>query len=368
VEKKHVILRTVGLTTPLGTSAESTWNAILAGATTADLGRVPLGASERLTRVEQLALAAINDARVAGAIDAMVVATSKGNVEEWMAGRDDTIRQRDVGRRGSQAAHSDASWGLADLGATIARELNLGRIPRPTFSAACASGLHALFRAKLLIDSGEASRVLVVAAESSLHGMFTHTFRRLGALAKPDRAARPFDRTRDGFVMSESAACVLIEHATALPGDVVLGRCAIAGDAAHLTNVDPTGTTIRWLLNQVVGGSPVDFVHAHATGTGADEVELRAIESTVAGKPVVWSHKAALGHSLGAAGLGSVALSVLSHRRGMVPGNVNTREPIAFDPARVDVSAQPVRRTIRRSVCLASGFGGACAAIELETV
>jgi 3-oxoacyl-[acyl-carrier-protein] synthase II len=359
VDRERIILRRTGLATPLGGSLSETWRAVLAGQTTADLGRVPIDSVSEVTRVEQLALRAIEDAGIDGRVDGLVVATSKGNVEAWMQAHHSPL---------TDSASADASWGLADLAATIARKLRLPAGPRLTLSAACASGLHAIIRAKLLIEAGEADRVLVVAAESSLHGLFTHTFRRLGALAKPGTSARPFDRNRDGFVMSEAAACVLLERATPCRGNVVLGRCAVAADASHLTNVDPSGETTRWLLSRVAADSSVDLVHAHATGTGADEVELRAIEATLAGRPVVFSHKAALGHSLGAAGLCSAALSVAMHQHGVVPPNVNTVAPIEVDGARLVLSRESVRRTIQRSVCLASGFGGACAAIELETI
>src|SRR5204862_7358830 len=98
----------------------------------------------------------------------------------------------------------------------------------------------------------------------------------------------------------------------------------LGGAATHLTGGDPEGTTLRRLLNHVVDGQPVDLVHAHATGTEMnDPIELAAIESALPADQdppaILYSHKGALGHSLGAAGLVSVVLNCMSHHKGVVP-------------------------------------------------
>jgi 3-oxoacyl-(acyl-carrier-protein) synthase len=246
---------------------------------------------------------------------------------------------------------------------------------RLTYSGACASGLIALIRAAMMIEAGEAERVLVVAAEASVHPLFLATFKRLGVLARPGDGCKPFDRARTGFLMSEAAAAVCLE---ARRGDAASGglkiaidRYAFAGDAKHLTAGDPNGRVLRHLINKVnpVGG--VDLVHAHGTGTVAnDPVELAAIESELGqggiDTPCLYSHKGALGHSLGASGLVSVVLNVLAHRRGQVPGNVRTTEPLPT--GRVLIGRTAVGRPIRRSIALASGFGGATAAVSLKTL
>ena len=103
------------------------------------------------------------------------------------------------------------TFGLAQMSAEIAMELQAGRGPRLIFSAACASGLHALIRGAMLIHSGEAKRVLVAAAEASIHPLFLGSFKRLGLLPRPGVGCRPFDLHRDGFLMSEAAAAVCLE-------------------------------------------------------------------------------------------------------------------------------------------------------------
>jgi 3-oxoacyl-[acyl-carrier-protein] synthase II len=259
--------------------------------------------------------------------------------------------------------------GLGDVARDVAAALDL-RGPRLTVSAACASGLHALARGALMIRSGEALQVLVVAAEASVHPLFLGSFQRLGVLAKPGEGCRPFDQYRTGFYMSDAAAAVLLEAAgdgDDAPGAVYVDRFALGGDATHLTGGDPHLSTLRHLLGRVVDGRPVDLVHAHGTGTPTnDEAELAAIESVLgddAPLPALYSHKGALGHSLGAAGLLSVVINCQAHATGVVPPNVRTRDPLPA--ARVSISRDVVRRPIRRSVAIAAGFGGATAAVSM---
>lgn len=264
--------------------------------------------------------------------------------------------------------------GIAHIAATIGHVFHLTG-PRLTLSAACASGLHALIRAALMLRAGEADRALVVAAESSLHPLFQATFKRLGVLAPSETGCRPFDQSRDGFLMSESAAAVCLElarpphtHQDGIepPDSVYIDRFALGGDATHLTASDPRSATLRRLLKTVIANDPLDLVHAHGTGTLAnDELELAAIESSLppGSSPAIYSHKGALGHSLGAAGLVSIAINCISYRTGTVPPNVQTRSPLPTHNAILSTSA--LRTPVRRSIAIASGFGGPTAVVGL---
>jgi 3-oxoacyl-(acyl-carrier-protein) synthase len=227
-----------------------------------------------------------------------------------------------------------------------------------------------LARGALLIRCGEASQVLVVAAEASVHPLFLGSFQRLGVLAKRGEGCRPFDRSRTGFYMSDAAAAVLLEateDGDDAAGTIRVDHFALGGDATHLTGGDPHLSTLRHLLARVVDGTTVDLVHAHGTGTPTnDEAELAAIESVLgphAASPALYSHKGALGHSLGAAGLLSVVVNCQAHATGVVPPNAQTRDPLPV--ARVGLSREVVRRSIRRSVAIAAGFGGATAVVSL---
>lgn len=366
----RVALRSWGLVTPLGGGVWSTWDALLEGRFIADHAKCG-GFAIDLARASVAQVA--TDGLRSGA--ALVVGTSKGSVENWLEPPGD-VRRRTIG--------------LGDIGAALARQFSL-RGPRLTVSAACASGLHALIRAAMLIQSGEARQALVVAAEASVHPLFLGSFQRLGVLAKGGAGCRPFDRRRDGFVMSEAAAAVLLEatevdqdddrdtkessrpagRGSAIPAPIYVDRFALAGDATHLTGGDPDARTLCHVLRRVIDGRPVDLVHAHGTGTPVNDAsELAAIESAVVcsgsdNPPALYSHKGALGHSLGATGLVSVVLNCQAHATGTVPPNVQTRDPLPM--TRVTLSRDPVRRPIRRSVAVAAGFGGAVAAVSLAS-
>jgi 3-oxoacyl-[acyl-carrier-protein] synthase II len=284
---------------------------------------------------------------------ALIVGTSKGPVEEWLA---DCERSTD-----------SIAVGVGQIGSTLAQNLGFGIGPRSTISAACASGLHALLSATLMIQSGAARRVLVVGVEASVHPLFIGSFARLGVVAPPGDFCRPFDVNRKGFLMSEAAAAVCLEARDSDGRNIKIDRVALGGDAVHLTAGDPSGRTIRRLLGRVVDGRPVDLVHAHGTGTEInDATELAAIESVLVGESALYSHKGALGHSLGASGLVSVVLNCLCHEKGVVLPNINTVNPLPS--RRVRIECTPINRKIQRSIVLASGFGGPAAAVSLISI
>jgi 3-oxoacyl-[acyl-carrier-protein] synthase II len=148
----------------------------------------------------------------------------------------------------------------------------------------------------------------------------------------------------------------------------MVDRYAFGGDATHLTGSDPDGSTLRRLITHTADGRPVDLVHAHGTGTDTnDPLELAAIQASVpdsSPRPVLYSHKGALGHSLGSAGLVATAINWLIHRTGNVPGNIRTTNPLASP--QLTLSAKVVHRRVARSLMIASGFGGAMACVSLR--
>jgi 3-oxoacyl-[acyl-carrier-protein] synthase II len=348
----------------LGSTAGETWDALLAGRYITDHARVPLTFPDNQPRVSHLAIRAAREAIAStrwGSLNdrstALVVGTSKGPVEEWLKCPSGLSDQK-----------SWVDFGLAGPASDIAHALGLVG-PRLTISAACASGLHALIRGVMLIQFGQAQRVLVVAAEASIHPLFLASFERLGVLPSPTNGCRPFDRNRDGFLMSEAAAAVCIEaRETGFKG-ITIDRFALGADATHLTASDVNGTALSLILASVLPADTVDLIHAHGTGTVMnDSIELTTIDRILretAIKPSLYSHKGALGHSLGAAGLVAVAINVMCHQSGMVPPNIRTTQPIAA--SKVEINGATTRRAVRRSVALAAGFGGPIAAISLTS-
>lgn len=381
--------------TPLGDTAGQTWDRLLAGDFIIDHARTNAETAPGRPRVTELALRAARQAihhagwsadDLSSESTALLIGTSKGPIENWIISpsfRSDNLLS--AGR-----VHG---FGLSEIAATLADQLGLGLGPRLTVSAACASGLHVLIRAALMLQSGQVRRAIVVASESSLHPLFIGSFQRLGVLPRAGVGCRPFDRDREGFLMSEAAAAVCLEAGEAasltaqatlitnndstdpLPASQSMNRVlakierfALGGDATHLTAGDPGSATLRNLLRRVVDHRPVDLIHAHGTATVInDPLELAAIESVVSGiempAPAIYSHKGALGHSLGAAGLVSVVLNCLAHMKAIVPPNVQTLNPL---PTRnVSLAREAQRRSIRRSVAIAAGFGGPMAVVSL---
>lgn len=350
---RSVVIQGIGACTPLGGTARQTWQSLLDGKFISDHAGAPIDLP--MPRVHGLALCAAREAIADAGWNefrnvAVAVGTSKGPVESWLSF---TPACADVGDLSSIATH-------------LSNELGLTQGPRLTFSAACASGLHALIRGAMLIQTDEAHRALIVAAESSIHPLFIGSFQRLGVLAPPGFGCRPMDVDRSGFLISEAAAAVCLERGET---GIRIDGFALGGDAEHLTRCDPGGRTLRRLLADVIGNRPVDLIHAHATGTKInDAVELAAIQSALpdssGAKPILYSHKGALGHSLGAAGLVSIVLNYLAHKEGRVPPNARTRNPLPMDGLRFPAAI--VESPIRRSIAIASGFGGPIAVVGMH--
>jgi 3-oxoacyl-[acyl-carrier-protein] synthase II len=338
----------------------STWEHLLTGKSICDHARAELdGEGQRAIRLAQIVA---SDA--VGAIDldpdaAIIVGTSKGSIEDWL--RSPAIRN---------ASTSDnlkgglSPGGLADVAQNLCRTFGM-QGPILTLSAACASGLIALIRGAMMIQAGEVRQALIVAAEASIHPLFLGSFQRLGVLAKPGDGCKPFDQSRTGFYMSEAAAAVVLQAADS-PDGICIDRFAMGGDATHLTGGDPEARVLRRLLTQVIDGRAVDLIHAHGTGTELnDATELAAIDDCVHGNPGIYSHKASLGHSLGASGLLSIVINCQSHAFGKIPPNVRTTNALKVKHARVLQTAS--NQTVRRSVAIAAGFGGPTAVVSLAS-
>jgi 3-oxoacyl-[acyl-carrier-protein] synthase-1 len=249
-----------------------------------------------------------------------------------------------------------------------------------TLSAACASGLHALGQALMLIATGQQEIVLCGGAqETSWHGMAA--FDALGALsvheAEPARASRPFDRARDGLVPSGGGAALVaesIDSARARGARIyaeVLGY-AFGCDGGHLTN--PSGDGAIRVMSKALKMSSVhpkeiDYVHAHATSTPAgDAVEARAIAQVFGPKAVpVSSTKCLTGHECWMAGASEIVYCLLMMRDGFIAGNVNLVEPDEVS-ARLELPRRALARAPKTLLKNSFGFGGTNAAVVLRAV
>jgi 3-oxoacyl-[acyl-carrier-protein] synthase II len=261
-------------------------------------------------------------------------------------------------------------------GAQVSMELGL-QGPLSCTTTACASGNHALGDATDAIRHGRADVMLAGGCEASVTRVGIAAFNAMRALSTrnddPAGASRPFDAGRDGFVMGEAGAVLVLEelgHAEARGAEPlceVLGY-GLTGDAHHLTEPDPTGeapaAAVRMALAEAgVEPSEVDYVNAHATATPVgDPSEIRALKlalgEDVAARTMVSSTKSMHGHCLGAAGGVEGALTALTIATGVVPPTINLTD---LDPAcaGVDHVANEARRArVGVAVSSAFGFGG----------
>jgi 3-oxoacyl-[acyl-carrier-protein] synthase II len=248
----------------------------------------------------------------------------------------------------------------------------------PNFSvvSACATGGHAIGEAWETIRRGDADIMLAGGTEATGHESLVGGFAAMRALSTrnddPERASRPFDAGRDGFVISEGAGIVALEsldHALARgaqPLAEVVGYGATA-DASHITLPAPGGAgavrAIRRALEKAgLSVDDVAMVNAHATSTPeGDPRELEAIRTLFgerAGEVSVTANKSMLGHTLGAAGAIEAIATIMSIRTGLVPPTINLDDP---DPAAAGLDLTPNkarRRDIEVAVSNSFGFGG----------
>jgi 3-oxoacyl-[acyl-carrier-protein] synthase II len=396
---RRAVVTGIGAVTPIGNDAETFWRNLVAGTsgieriTTYDPSdeEVQIAAevkgfdpatwinfkqARRMSRFSQLAVAA-----AAQAIDgsglaitdanrddiAVVVNTGGGGIGDVATGERVFLEQG--GKRVSPFMVPMLSPSMAACQISIQNKL---RGPVITSVAACASGVQAFVEAQRLIERGDADVVIAGGTESAILPVAFAALANMGALSKrndePERASRPFDANRDGFVFGEGAAVLVIETdaGASKRGATVLAELAggaLTGDAFHISAPDPSGygatlAMVRALRDAGIGADEVDYVVAHGTSTPLnDATETKAIRAAFgdhASRLAVSSNKSMVGHTLGAAGAISALAAVLAIRDGVVPPTINYETP---DPE-CDLDYVPnVARQMPVGVAMANGFG-----------
>jgi 3-oxoacyl-[acyl-carrier-protein] synthase II len=244
--------------------------------------------------------------------------------------------------------------------------------PTITSAAACASGVQAYVDAVRLLRAGEADVVITGGTEAGITPVALTSLAHMQALSRrndePERASRPFDLDRDGFVFGEGAGVLILEteeHAVRRGASVyaeALGG-ALTSDAFHLTAPEPSGRGARMAMTNALknaGMEPheIDYIAAHATSTQVgDAAETLAIKGALgehAREVAISANKSMVGHMLGAAGAISAIASVLAIRDGVVPPTINldTSDPVC------DLDYVPnVARELTVDAAMINGFG-----------
>jgi 3-oxoacyl-[acyl-carrier-protein] synthase II len=253
--------------------------------------------------------------------------------------------------------------------------------PNHAVVTACSTGAHAIGDAGRMIALGDADVMLAGGTESPINRLSVAGFCACKALSTsfndtPEKASRPYDKDRDGFVMGEGAGVVVLEefeHAKARGAKIYaeLIGYGLSGDAHHITAPAPDGDGAQRCMTMAIkraGIAPaeIDYINAHGTSTPmGDEIELNAVQRIVgnaAGRISMSSTKSATGHLLGAAGAVEAIFSVLAMRDQILPPTINLDNPSVETPIDL-VPHTPRKREINTVLSNSFGFGGTNASL-----
>jgi len=407
--KRRVVITGLGSLTSLGREKEAFWEAVCQGrsgmsmVTRFDMTGfevrfaswipdfdpepvVPARDARRIDRYAQFALVAADEAVRDSGLDleredldrlGCVVGTGIGGLQEMEEQKANVIE------RGPQRVSPFLVPKMMANSAAGLIGIRFGlRGPNAAVATACASASHAVGNAYFLVAHGYADAVVTGGSEATITPLGIGGFIACKALSKrndePQRASRPFDRDRDGFVIGEGAGILVVEeleHATARRAHIyaeVLGFGATC-DAYHITAPEPEGTgPARSMTLALADGGlqpdAVDYINAHGTSTPLnDAMETRAIKRALgdhAAAVAVSSTKSMIGHLLGASGGVELVQTALTIDRGVIPPTINYETP---DPeCDLDYVPNTARETdVRVAMCNSFGFGGHNASIVI---
>jgi 3-oxoacyl-[acyl-carrier-protein] synthase II len=410
-QQRRVVVTGMGVTTPVGGDVASTWEGMLTGRSGvralegdryADLpvriaGQVAVEPTEvlertearRLDRCQQLALVASREAWAhAGAPEVdplrlgVVLATGIGGIVSLLD-QNEILKTRGWTRVSPMAVpmlmpNGSAAWVGLDLGAKAG-------IHTPV--SACASGAEAVGYALDMIRSGRADVVVAGGTEACIHPITVASFAAMRALStrndEPERASRPYDKGRDGFVMGEGAGCLVLESAehAAARGATVYAEVAgvgLSADGHHIAQPDPDGEGAKRAISAALaaaGATPSDVIHvnAHATSTPlgdvAEATAIRAVLGSAADGVAVSATKSVTGHLLGGAGAVESIAAVLALHHRLAPVTANLDDP--DDAIGLDVvhgKARALRGGDAVVLNNSFGFGGHNVALVFRSV
>jgi 3-oxoacyl-[acyl-carrier-protein] synthase II len=412
MERRRVVITGMGAVTSFGVSVDNYWDGLIDGrsgigpitlfdAAAFDVrfgGEVPdFDAAayldpklvKRLDRYAQFALVATNEAaRQSGIVEngfdperaAVIFGSGIGGMNE-LEQQFDRLRSKGPGRVSAftipklmvNAASGNISIVYGLRGNSIA------------VSSACASATHAMGEAMFTIRRGEADVVFTGGSEAAMTQLAVAAFASMKALStrndEPQKASRPFDRDRDGFVLAEGGGALIFEefeHARRRNAPMlaeVLGFAA-SSDADHITQPSENGEGAagamrRALEDARINAEDVDYINAHGTSTPLGDVAetkaIRKVFGPAAGKLVVSSTKSAVGHSLGASGGLELIASVKAILHATIPPTINLDNP--GEGCDLDYCPKTARdRRIKVALSNSFGFGGHNACIVVRRI
>jgi len=401
--KRRVVVTGMGAITPVGNDVATTWQSLIEGKsgtapiTKFDASKFPVrfaaevkgfNALDYMDRKEAKRADQYTQYAIAGARQAMtdaklierngmdpdrigvIIGSGIGGLKSFEE-QHDVYRERGVGK----ISPFFIPMFIADIAAGIVSMMFNAKGPNYATVSACATSAHAIGDAYRTIQYGDADVMITGGAEATVTPMAIGGFANMKALSErnesPETASRPFDATRDGFVMGEGAGILILEeleHALNRGATIyaeIVGYGA-TGDAYHLTAPAPDGEGAQRAMKRALkdaGLEPKDiqYINAHGTSTPANDFnETRAIKAVFGehAKTVnVSSTKSATGHMLGAAGAVEAIVSAMVVGTGIIPPTINYNTP---EPE-LDLNYTPntsVKRDVNAILSNSFGFGG----------
>ncbi|WP_394692077.1 beta-ketoacyl-ACP synthase II [Hyphobacterium sp.] len=258
--------------------------------------------------------------------------------------------------------------------------------PNHAVVTACSTGAHAIGDAARMIKYGDADMMVAGGAEAAICRLGVASFVAARAMSTgfndtPEKASRPYDTDRDGFVMGEGAGVLVLEEyeSAKARGATIYAEVAgygLSGDAFHITAPAEDGNggyrSMRAALKDAgMEASDIDYVNAHGTSTPkGDEIELKAVErlfGDAAGDIVMSSTKSSIGHLLGAAGAVEAIFSILAMRDGICPPTLNLDNPSVETPINL-APHKTVEKPVKAALSNSFGFGGTNASVIFRAV
>jgi 3-oxoacyl-[acyl-carrier-protein] synthase II len=396
-----IVVTGLGATTPLGGDVESFWAALLAGQSgvaalkeewASDL-KVRIGArmavdpaeqmprvrARRLDRAQQAALVAAReawaDAGFSGRADevglepervAVVIGTGIGGVTS-LIDQHDVMLAKGPDRVSPLLIPMDMPNGpAAHVGLDVGARAGVF-----TPVSACASGAEAIAWGLDLLSLDRADVVVVGGTEACMHPLTISGFAQMQAMStrndEPERASRPFDKARDGFVLGEGSGVLVLERRASAQARgakiyAVLAGAGVTADSYDIVAPDPEGNGQRRAAKSAiaradVSNSDVVHVNAHATSTPVgDRAEASWVADLLGDDTVVTATKSMTGHLLGAAGAIESVATVLAVQNGIVPPTINLDDP--DDAVTVDVPREAREMAVPAALNNSFGFGG----------
>lgn len=405
---RRVVITGLGLVTPLGLSVQSTWDALLQGKSGVgiiqrfDPSEYPAQIAAEVKGFDPLSVMEKKEVKKYDAFTHYAVAAAQEAIADSglsikeEADRVGVMMASGMGGFSSldyhlQVFHQEGHRRLSpffipstiiNTVAGIVSIMSGAKGPNYSVVSACATGNHAIADAFHIIRRNEADAMIAGSSEATVHPVAINGFANMKALSTrndaPEKASRPFDRDRDGFVMGEGSGVLILEaleHAKARGAKIY---CEILGigmnsDAHHITSPEPSGAGVGAcmtvaLKNAGLTPADIDYINAHGTSTPInDPTETRGIKLAFgddAYRIAVSSTKSMTGHMLGAAGSVEAAITALALTHEIIPPTINLDNP---DPeCDLDYVANKARPAkIRAALSNSFGFGSTNASLVL---